>query len=489
MNSDRLEFDTLIRGGTVIDGTGAPGRPGDVAIRGDRIVEVAPPGALDSAAPASLVDAAGCVVAPGFIDVHTHDDRAVLVTPEMTPKVCQGVTSVVIGNCGVSLSPLRLEESPPPPLNLLGEREDFRFATVADYVGAVSDARPCTNVAILIGHSTLRVGTMPDTGRKAVAGEIDRMRALLAEGLAAGAVGFSTGLFYRPNAAADMDEVVALAEVVADAGGIYTTHMRDEHDGVLESLAETFETGRRARVPVVISHHKCASPQNWGRSRETLPRIDVASREQRVALDAYPYAAGSTVLDPDVVEEEIRILVTWSKAVPEAAGRDLADIAGAWGCSQREAAQRLDPAGAIYFSMDEADVRRILAFPLTMIGSDGLPHDEHPHPRLWGTFPRVIGHYGRDEGLFPIEQAVHKMTGLPAQTFGLADRGTVRPGAYADMIVFDPETILDRATFADPCRTPAGIDRVYVNGSLVWKDGAATGAGGGRVLQRAEGGA
>jgi len=416
--------------------------------------------------------------------VHTHDDRSALVTPDMTPKVCQGVTSVAVGNCGVSLAPLRLQ-GPPPPLNLLGEREDFRFDTVADYVGAVDEAGPAANLAVLIGHSTLRVGTMADTGRKADAREIDRMRALLAKGLAAGAVGFSTGLFYRPNAAADMDEAVALAEVVADAGGIYTTHMRDEHDGVLESLAETFETGRRARVPVLISHHKCAGPRNWGRSRETLPAIETACRHQRVALDAYPYAAGSTVLDPDQVDEAIRILVTWSKAVPEAAGRDLADLAGKWGCSQRAAAERLDPAGAIYFSMDEGDVRRILAFPRTMIGSDGLPHDEHPHPRLWGTFPRVIGHYGRDRGLYPVEQAVHKMTGLPAETFGLADRGTVRAGAYADLVVFDPATILDRATFEDPRRLPAGIDRVFVNGVQVWQNGGATGARGGRVLTRA----
>ena len=484
MNSDSSGVDTLIQGGMVVDGTGADARSADVAIRGDRIVAVAAPGSLDATAAETVVDANGRVVAPGFIDVHTHDDRAALVTPDMTPKVCQGVTSVVVGNCGVSLSPLRLDGPPPPPLNLLGERDDFRFDTVADYVGAVGEAGPAANLAVLIGHSTLRIGTMADTGRKADAREIDRMRTLLAEGLAAGAVGFSTGLFYRPNAAADMDEVVALAEVVADAGGIYTTHMRDEHDGVLESLAETFETGRRARVPILISHHKCAGPRNWGRSRETLPAIETAGRQQRVALDAYPYAAGSTVLDPDQVDDAIRILVTWSKAVPEAAGRNLADIAEEWGCSQRGAAERLDPAGAIYFSMEEGDVRRILAFPRTMIGSDGLPHDEHPHPRLWGTFPRVIGHYGRDEGLFPVEQAVHKMTGLPAETFGLTDRGVVRTGAYADLVVFDPETILDRATFEDPRRPPAGIERVFVNGTPVWQDGAATGARGGRVLKR-----
>jgi len=484
MASAQQNYDIVLEGGTVIDGSGADGILADVAVRADRIAAIAPPGSIDTAGAGTIVDATGLAVAPGFIDVHTHDDRAVMATPDMTPKICQGVTTVVAGNCGVSLAPLVLEGPPPPPLNLLGDREHLRYETVAEYTGAVSEVGPGPNLAILVGHSTLRVGAMADTDRKATAAEVDRMKDRLAEGLSAGAVGFSTGLFYRPNAAADMDEVVALLEVVADAGGIYTTHMRDEHDGVMESLAETFETGRRARVPVLISHHKCAGPRNWGRSRETLPAIDVAGRQQPVALDAYPYAAGSTVLDPVNVDADIRILVTWSRSVPEAAGRDLADIAGEWGCSLWEAAERLDPAGAIYFSMDEDDVRRILAFPQTMIGSDGLPHDEHPHPRLWGTFPRVIGHYGRDEGLFSIEQAVHKMTGLPAETFGLADRGVVREGAYADLVVFDPKTIVDLATFEDPKRPPAGIDRVYVNGVAVWQDGVAAGRRGGRVLGR-----
>ncbi len=487
MSMNGSGFDRLIRGGTVVDGTGAARQPADVALSGDRIAAVAEPGALDAVPCGAVVDASGLVLAPGFIDVHTHDDRAVMTAPEMTPKVCQGVTTVVAGNCGVSLAPLVLDGPPPPPLNLLGGQDDFRFSSVRAYVDAVEEAAPAANLAFLVGHSTLRVGTLADTDEKATAQEIDRMRDLLAEGLAAGAVGFSTGLFYRPNAAADMDEVVALAEVVGEAGGVYTTHMRDESEGVLESLDETFETGQRAKVPVLISHHKCAGRRNWGRSRETLPRIDAASRQQRVALDAYPYAAGSTVLDPDQIEDASRVMVTWSNTHPEAAGRDLSEIAGAWACSEREAAERLDPAGAIYFSMDEADVRRILAFPLTMIGSDGLPHDEHPHPRLWGTFPRVIGHYGRDEGLFPLEAAVHKMTGLPAATFGLVDRGEVRTGAFADLVLFDPDTILDRATFEWPQQPPAGIAQVYVNGVEVWRDGGPTGKRGGRVIRRGNG--
>jgi N-acyl-D-amino-acid deacylase len=278
--------------------------------------------------------------------------------------------------------------------------------------------------------------------------------------------------------------VSALAGLMADCGGVYATHMRDENIGVLDSLEETFETARRARVPVVISHHKCAGPDNWGRSTETLAAIEEARAGQPVALDAYPYAAGSTVLLPRFMDSRIRIRVSWSKPHPEMAGRDLADIAAEWGCSQEQAAVRLDPAGAVYFQMEEADVRRILAYPHTMIGSDGLPHDAHPHPRLWGTFPRVIGHYGRDEGLFGLEEAVRRMTGLPAEKFRLSGRGVLARGAVADLVVFDPATIADRATYDEPTLPAAGIDMVFVNGCLSYRDGAPTADRAGRLLRR-----
>ena len=481
-----VDYEIVLRNGEVVDGTGAPRRRADVAISGDRIVAVAGPDELEIAPGTTVFDVGGNVVSPGFIDVHTHDDNAVLVGPDMTPKISQGVTTVIVGNCGISLAPILLtgRGEPTPPLHLLGGDEHFRFDRVSDYVDAVAAARPQTNVAILIGHSTLRVATLADITRKASSGEIDSMRARLAEGLDAGAIGFSTGLYYKPNAPADIDEVAALAELLTDSGGIYVTHMRDEHDHVLDSLAETFETADRARVPVVVSHHKCSGPANWGRSRETLPVIERASRQRTVGLDAYPYAAGSTVLDPDWVNEEIRILVTWSRSHPNMPGADLVDVARDWGCSQRDAAVRLHPAGAIYFQMDEADVQRILAYPPTMIGSDGLPHDSHPHPRLWGTFPRVLGHYCRDIGLFTLE-AVHKMTGLSAETFGLKDRGIVREGAFADLVVFNPETIEDRATFEDPKQASAGVELVVVNGGVAWVDGAVGTARRGRIVGHA----
>jgi N-acyl-D-amino-acid deacylase len=357
-------------------------------------------------------------------------------------------------------------------MNLLGGREAFRFAKMAEYAAAVDAANASVNVAALVGHSTLRIGAMKDIRRRADAAEIEAMRACLLEALGAGAIGFSTGLWYKTNEAADIEEVTALAELLVEFDGVYATHMRDEHVHVVESLRESFETAGRAHVPVVISHHKCAGPDNWGRSMETLPIIEEARSRQQVSLDAYPYTAGSTVLEPEMVDTRIRITVSWSKSHPEMAGRDLSDIANEWGCSQQTAAQRLKPAGAIYFQMDEADVRRILAYPPTMIGSDGLPHDTHPHPRLWGTFPRVLGHFSRGVRLFSLEQAVHKMTYMSAKTFRLHGRGVVAKGAYADLVIFDPDTIIDRATFENPRQPASGIDHVIVNGAITWSHGS-----------------
>jgi len=483
--SPDVAADLLIRNGLIVDGTGAPPRHGDIAIRGNRIVAVAAAGDI-AANGANEIDAGGQAIAPGFIDSHTHDDNAVLESPDMVPKLSQGVTTVVVGNCGISLSPLdgRRYDNMLPPLNLLGDSASYRFDSMAAYAAAVDATRPRVNVAALVGHMTLRVGVMDDLDRPATAAEVGEMQIRLRDGLAAGAIGFSTGLFYKPNAAADTDEVVAVAGVLAEAGGIYVTHMRDEHALVTQSLAETFEIGRRAEVPVVISHHKCAGPANWGRSAETLPLIEAARARQAVGLDAYPYAAGSTVLDPDLVDEAIRIMVSWSTPHPAQAGKDLRDIAAQWQCSQREAAQRLSPAGAIYFQIDEADVRRILAYPPTMIGSDGLPHDAHPHPRLWGTFPRVLGRYSRELELFPLEQAVHKMTGLPAATFGLPDRGVLRAGAFADIVLFDPATVIDTATYEEPSRPARGIALVMVNGRVAWRDGGVQGERCGGFIKR-----
>jgi N-acyl-D-amino-acid deacylase len=260
--------------------------------------------------------------------------------------------------------------------------------------------------------------------------------------------------------------------------------MRSEDDRVMDALEESFRIGREVGVPVVISHHKVVGEANFGRSTETLGFIRRSMAKQPICLDCYPYTAGSTVLSASRAEGSQRVIVTWSKPLPQFAGRDLDDIAREMGASLDEAIARLLPAGAIYFRMDEADVQRILQFGPTMIGSDGLPHDASPHPRLWGTFPRVLGHYGRGLKLFPLEQAVHKMTGLTARNFGLPDRGELREGAFADLVLFDPETIDAAATYESPVAPARGIEAVIVNGQVVWRDGRCTGATPGRVLRR-----
>ncbi len=479
-----LHCDLIIRDATILDGTGGPRRRGDVAVRGERIAAVGDLGAWTAA---QDVAAGGRALAPGFIDAHTHDDRAVLCGPScMLCKMSQGVTTVVVGNCGISLSPVRMKQRPIPPLDLLGDESWWVFGSFAEYAERLARTPAPVNTVALIGHMSLRIEAMAgDTQRAANDAEAARMRARLAESLAAGASGFSTGLYYPPNAMAPTDEVIAVAEALRESGALYVTHMRDESDDILDAIAETLRIGEAAGVPVVISHHKCAQPENFGRSAETLPVIAAAAAKQPVAFDVYPYAAGSTVLMPGRVRADVPVRVTWSVPHPEMQGRWLADIAAGWGIDQREAAARLLPAGAIYFQMDEDDVRRILAHPLSMIGSDGLPHDSFPHPRVWGTFPRVLGHYARDLGLFSLETAVHKMTGRTAAVFGLVDRGVIREGAYADLVLFDPATVQDAADFDHPTRPSPGILQTWVNGvrSYVWGEGA-TGAAAGRLLTR-----
>lgn len=477
-------YDLIIRDATVFDGTGAPRFQADVAVSGDRIAAV---GALSGASGEREVVAAGKALAPGFIDAHTHDDRAVLCGPEcMLCKMSQGVTTVVIGNCGISLSPVRMTRRPPPPMDLLGDESWWTFDSFGAYAERLTREPSPVNSYALIGHMSLRVEAMNgDTQRAATDKEAEQMRKRLAEALAQGASGFSTGLYYPPNMMAPTDEVIAVAEALRSAGGMYVSHMRDEANEVVQSIEETLKIGRSVDAPVVISHHKCSMPENFGRSTETLPRIDAAAAQQRVDFDVYPYAAGSTVLMPSRLRPDVPVQVTWSVPHPEMAGRMLDDIAKDWAVTPREAAERLLPAGAIFFQMEEQDVRRIMQHRLAMIGSDGLPHDSYPHPRLWGTFPRVLGHYARDLRLFSMEEAVRKMTGHTASVFGMADRGVIRAGAYADLVLFDPGTVRDASTYDAPTKPAEGILETWVNGQSAYVQGAgATAARAGRLIRR-----
>ena len=477
-------YDLLIRNAAIVDGTGAPRYRGDVGVSGDRIARI---GDLSAASADLEIDAGGLVVAPGFIDAHTHDDRLMLSGGDMAPKVSQGITTVIGGNCGVSLAPMPRPIPHPvtPPLNLLDdEGEWFRFPSFAAYLDALRAQPAATNCAMLVGHTTLRVGTMDDLTQPANAAEIDAMRELVDEAMRAGAIGVSTGLFYEPAIAAPTEEVIQICQPLRQYGGVYCTHMRNEGDDVIKSLTETFRIGREAGVPVVISHHKVVGVKNYGRSSETLKFISEHMQHQPICLDCYPYPASSTILSAHRAVNATRVTVTWSKALPEYAGMDLSDIVARLGGTQEEVIERLLPAGAIYYMMDDADVQRILQFGPTMIGSDGLPHDEAPHPRLWASFPRVLGHYGRGLGLFSFETAIHKMTGLTAKNFGLAGRGLVQEGAFADLTILDPDTVAEGATFTRPIAPAVGIDTVIVNGVVVWQGGRPSGARPGRVLRR-----
>ncbi|MFN0306152.1 MAG: N-acyl-D-amino-acid deacylase family protein [Burkholderiales bacterium] len=478
------QYDLIIRGGTVIDGTRAVRFAADVGIRGDRIAQV---GDLAGAKAIRDIDASGRIVAPGFIDAHTHDDRLMLSAPAMTPKVSQGVTTVVAGNCGVSLAPVifKTGTAVTPPLDLLdNEGGWYRYRSFGEYVEHLRAAPAATNAALLVGHTTLRVATMANVERPATTAEIARMQAMVREALGAGAIGVSTGLYYEPAIAAPTEEVIEICRPLKEFGGLYCTHMRNEAAGVIDSLEETFRIGREVGAPVIISHHKVVGLPNHGRSRETLALIADRMKSQSIGLDCYPYCASSTILSADRAAIASKVLVTWSKPHPELSGIALDDIEQKLGKSRADTIAALLPAGAIYFSMEEGDVQSILRFENTMVGSDGLPHDAAPHPRLWGTFPRVLGHYARGLGLFPLETAVYKMTGLTAKTFGLADRGVVREGAFADLTIFDADTVDETATFTRSIAPARGIDAVIVNGAIVWLAGKSTDARPGRVLRR-----
>ena len=476
-------YDLLVRGGTVIDGTRRPRFEADVGIRDGRIAAV---GDLTGCTARRTLDAAGKIVAPGFIDSHTHDDGAVLADPGMTCKVSQGVTTVVTGNCGISIAPLKPGSPRPMPLNLLAAEDSpaTAFEHFADYMAALRRAPASVNVAPMVGHTTLRVTAMTALDRAATPDEIAAMQGLLREALDAGAIGISTGTYYPPAEMAPTEEVIGVCRPLTGSGAVYVTHMRNEAEGCIESLNETFEIGRALDVPVVISHHKLQREPNFGKSTVTLPLIREAMQCQCVALDCYPYNASSTMLHTEEAKLQGRVRIADSGPHPELAGRELADIAAEWGVDRAEAAKRLQPASAIYFSMDEADVQNILAFEETMIGSDGLPIGEKPHPRLWGTFPRVLGHYSRDLKLFPLETAVWKMSGLTAKNFGLAGRGTIAVGNHADIVVFDAASVRDAATYDTPCEPAEGVEAVIVNGALTWWQGTHCGARAGQVIAR-----
>ncbi|WP_245921372.1 N-acyl-D-amino-acid deacylase family protein [Bowmanella denitrificans] len=459
--------DILIRNACLYDGTPTPPKQQDVAIRGDKIEAI---GTLDAWSADVVIDAEGLALAPGFIDVHTHDDIELIRNPGMLSKLSQGITTVVVGNCGISAAPVAVTDTVPDPLNLLGRADEFCFPTLAAYRQAFEKAQPALNAAFLVGHTALRAQVMDRLDRPASNKEIAQMRDMLTLALKQGAKGMSTGLAYQSAFHAPSQEIDALSALLAEYDALYTTHLRTEFDGILDAMDEAFATGKKAGVPVIISHLKCAGKANWGRSTEVLAHLQSAQAHQHVGCDCYPYSASSSTLDLGQVTTDFEIFITWSDPHPHMAGQTLQSIADSWQCSLLDAAERLQPAGAVYHGMDEQDVQNIIRFPKSMIGSDGLPCDPSPHPRLWGSFPRVLGHYARDKGLLPMALAVHKMTGLSAQEFMLHGRGQVKPGYQADLVLFDPARIRDKASFIEPKQASDGILKVWVNGQLSYEN-------------------
>lgn len=499
MTSNR--WDVLIRNATVYDGSGNSPARADVALRGDRIAAVGPQ--LDGEA-STMLDATGLAVAPGFIDVHSHDDLAMFLTPEMDFKVMQGVTTDVVGNCGMGIAPYKAAGL---FFGLLYPDVALpRWEGYAGYLQALDRDPPSVNVAALVGHNTLRFAAMGNAQRAPTAEEFAQMRDTLREGLEAGAIGFSTGLIYEPGRYAQTEEIVTLAREVAAAGGLYTTHMRNEAGGLLESIREAIHIGEAGGLPVQISHHKAGGKENWGRVRDSLRLLEEArTRGVEVTADQYPYTSGSTALAAVVQNNALNpqgpqggmgrvapkdVLIASAPHHPEYEGKTLQDLCDRFGLPAEAAAQRiLEEEGmgvvVVLEMMDETDVRTVMQHPTTMIGSDGLPASgAKPHPRLYGTFPRVLGRYARAEGLLSLTEAIYRMTGFPATKFRLRERGFVRAGGYADLVVFDPATIMDTGTYADPRQYPTGVRHVFVNGVTVVREGQHTGARPGRTLRR-----
>lgn len=485
----------VIRNARLLDGTGTPAVPGDLAVEGERIVALGTvPGAGERE-----IDAHGQALCPGFIDTHTHDDGALLRVPGMQFKLAQGVTTCVTGNCGFSVAPATKEAgrmvTESAILALGGVPADWD--DLQGYREAVAAVRPAVNAIALVGMGTLRYAAMRNRKDAPSAEELARMRGWLARAMEQGACGLSTGLIYEPNRWAGTEEITELCREIAPYGGVYATHMRDEGLGLLTSVEETLAIGAGAGCPVHISHHKASGRAAWGLVKDSLARVDRARAEGRdVTLDVYPYPAGSTRLeallrlgalsrDPEY-PSILRIASCPGK--PEYQGRTVAEIAGELDLPAEQAAERI-LAGpgretlVVQFAMDEADVEANMRHPLVMIGSDGLPVLEGlPHPRLFGTFPRVLARYVRERGVVALEEAVRRMTSLPAARFGLTARGVLAPGNYADLVLFDPDTVLDTATYDDPMREPEGIALVVVNGAVACEAGRHTGVGSGRLL-------
>jgi len=532
-----MTWSLLIRGGTVIDGSGSPRQAADVAVEGERIAAIAP--RLEGHAD-RVIDASGHVVAPGFIDAHSHSDLFYLGCPSSESKIRQGCTTEVVGMCSFSQAPIApgREAAVRDWAGGIGAGIDLRWETFGQYLEALRQVRPSINVVHFVGHGALRLATVGPENRPVAPEDLRAMQRLLDEAMDAGAYGYSTGLVYPPSAYAPTEELIALARSMARRGGLYFSHVRGESAMVEDSIREAIRIGEEGGVGVEIAHVKVGGRENWGKMDGVLRLIDDArARGVDVSGDVYPYHAGSTKMDnllpawvhdgglPKLLERlgdrAARRRITeeclaggerWGTVSQGRVGFDeimiatcrqhelegltLAALAGQTGKAPAEAMMDLlleerATVGMVSFSQNLDNVAKVLAHPAIMIGSDSIglsegagPKHGKPHPRMYGTFPRVLGEYARDRGLFSLETAVHKMTGMPARRLAFKDRGLLRPGHAADIAIFDPATIRDESTFPDPHHYPAGIPYVVVNGAVVVDGGHMRAAGTGRVLTR-----
>jgi N-acyl-D-amino-acid deacylase len=529
-----MAWSVLIRNGRVVDGSGAPAERADVALAGDRIAAVGPSlgGEADR-----VIDAAGHLVTPGFIDMHSHSDLFYLDCPSAESKVRQGCTTEVVGMCSFSPAPVdpARREAVRAWAGGIGARLAVEWQSFGEYLDRLRAARPSVNVVHLVGHGALRLAAIGPDNRPATPDDLRAMERLIAEALEAGAFGFSTGLVYPPSVYASTEELIALARSMAGRGGLYFSHVRGEAASLEPAIAEAIQIGEAGGVAVQIAHVKAAGPENWPKMDRVLRLIDEArARGLDVTGDAYPYHAGSTKMDnllppwmhdggvtrllERLVDRSTRHRVMdeclvdgerWRTtsgtlgfdqifvatcARRELEGLNLAELGRATGRPPAEAmmdlvAQERASVSMIAFSQSEANVAKALAHPAVMVGSDSIalyagpgPHPGKPHPRTYGCFPRVLGHYVREQKLLSWETVVHKMTGMAAAKLRLRDRGLIRPGYAADLAVVDPDTVKDEATFADPHRYPTGIPYVIVNGGVVVDQGRMRALGTGRVL-------
>ncbi len=522
-----MQSDVILRGGIVYDGLGNPGFCADIAITDDRIVAI---GELDDWQGATEISVEGLCVAPAFIDIHTHADFSLNHHPEQISVLFQGVGTQVGGNCGISVG--QIDASP----RFLQEQRwlkpygvEITWGNLREYFRTLEETGISTNYIHLCGHGTLRKKIMGFDRRPPTDEELRAMQNEVAECMEAGAWGFSTGLEYVPGQYADTEELIALARVAGECGGYYATHLRSEGDFLEEAVEEAITIAERAWLPLQLAHHKAEGRANWGKVQRTLERVQQAvAQGMDVMLDVYPYTAYQTSLavaslpawalegDPAELLARLQNPSERERVITEMRARQPdwdSTIIGSTphnrslqGVSIIEASQRAGKSpeefvldllieagghvGIAWFNMSEDDLRTVMLFPLTMIGSDGLgydPHrhkDERPHPRSYGTFPRVLGHYVRELGLLSLEEAIFKMTGLPAARLGLTDRGVLQPSAYADVVVFDFARIRDLATFQTPHRLSEGIVHLLINGRWTIRDGQFTGARAGRVLRK-----